>query len=167
MPTLTIRKLDLAGHETYAYPGTLVARTPQGIVLEAFFSRADRLDLGYTVFERGDRFVEYFYADRWYNIFEVYAVGTGALRGWYCNLARPAQIEDHRVNAVDLALDVWIAPDGESRILDETEFAALPLAPDEVRAVRAACAELLSLAARHAGPFVKIKAPLQAEEGLP
>lgn len=165
-PDFTIQKLDFNGQVVYAYPGRLLARTPGAVVLEAFFDRADRLELGYTVFERGDRFVEYFYADRWYNLFEVYAVGSGALRGWYANLARPAQIEDGQVSAVDLALDVWIAPEGEGRILDEAEFAALPLTPAEAQAVQAACAELLGLAARRAGPFAKIKAPLQSEEGL-
>lgn len=171
MPTFTIRKLDLAGRETYAYPGALLARTPTSITLEAFFSRYERLDLGYAVFERGDRFVETFFTDRWYNIFEIYAAETNHLKGWYCNLARPAVIEDGAeatpptVSAVDLALDVWVSPAGAAHVLDEAEFAALPLRPQEIGAVRAACAELLDLARHRAGPFAKINAPPLGEEG--
>jgi uncharacterized protein len=152
-PAITIRKLDYTGREVFAYPGAVLERTATSVTVEAIFNRYDRLDLGYTVFERGDRFVEYFYTDRWYNIFEIYAVGSQALRGWYCNLTRPAVIHDHEVSAVDLALDVWIDPAGQAQVLDEAEFAALPLSADEASAVRAACAELLMLAAQHARPF--------------
>lgn len=166
MTTHIIRKLNLAGQETFAYPGTLLARTPTSITLIAYFTRAERLDLGYTVFERGDRFVEHFYADRWYNIFEVYEGETHTLRGWYCNLTRPALIEEGRVSAVDLALDLWVSPAGETRLLDEAEFTALPLTAKEISAVRAACGELLDLAARRAGPFVKIKNPAAMTGGV-
>ncbi len=152
-PDFTIRKLDLSGREVFSYRGTVLERTATSVTVEAFFSRYDRLDLGYTVFERGDRFVEHFFADRWYNIFEVYAVDGQGLRGWYCNLTRPAIIRDHEVSAVDLALDVWVDPLGQAQVLDEAEFAALPLSADESRTVRAACAELLRLAADRADPF--------------
>jgi hypothetical protein len=150
---VNIRKLDLAGEETFAYPGAILARTDTSITVEAFFSRYERLDLGYTVFERGDRFVEHFYSDRWYNVFEVYAVDTRALRGWYCNIARPARIEDGQVSQVDLALDVWVRPDGSTLVLDEEEFDALPLSPEEARAARAAVAEIQALAAARVQPF--------------
>ena len=152
-PNFTIRKLDHTGREVFSYSGTVLERTATSVTIEAFFSRYDRLDLGYTVFERGDRFVEHFFADRWYNIFEVYAVGGRALRGWYCNLTRPAVIHDHEVSAVDLALDVWVDPQGQAQVLDKAEFAALPLSADDIRAVRTACAELLRLAAGRTGPF--------------
>ncbi len=150
---ITIRKLDHTGREVFSYPGTVLERTPASVTVEAFFGRYDRLDLGYTVFERGDRFVETFFTNRWYNVFEIYSVRDQGLRGWYCNFTRPAIIHDDEVRAEDLALDVWIDADGRAQVLDEAEFAALPLAADEVSAVRAACAELLKLAAQHAPPF--------------
>jgi len=152
-PDFTVRKLDHTGREVFSYPGTVLERTATSVTIEAFFSRYDRLELGYTVFERGDRFIEHFFSDRWYNIFEIYAVGGQGLRGWYCNLTRPAVIYDHEVSAVDLALDVWVDPLGQAQVLDEAEFAALALSADESRAVRAACDELLRLAAQRAGPF--------------
>jgi predicted RNA-binding protein associated with RNAse of E/G family len=153
MSNVTVRKLDLHGNETYRYEGRLLARTPTSVRLEAIFTRYDRLDLGYTVFERGDRFVETYYADRWYNVFEVHAAGTDALRGWYCNITRPARIEAGQVSAVDLALDVWVNPDGSTRMLDEDEFAALPLSAEDAAAARAALREVRALASRRAGPF--------------
>jgi len=155
-----IRKLDLDGRETFRYAASRVLdRTATSITLEAFFTRYDRLDLGYTVFERGDRFIEHFYADRWYNVFEVRAAGSDALRGWYCNIARPARLAEGEVAQVDLALDVWVNPDGSALVLDEAEFAALALSPEEAASARAAVDEIRTLAADRAGPFAGAQAP--------
>ena len=154
MPDFIIRKLDLNGRETFHYPASRVLdRTPTSITVEAFFTRYDRLELGYTTFERGDRFVEHFYTDRWYNVFEIHAAGHDGLRGWYCNIARPARLSADEVAQVDLALDVWVNPDGSCLVLDEDEFAALALPPEEAAAARAAVDELRALAAGRSGPF--------------
>lgn len=159
MPDLIIRKLDLDGREAFRYAASRVlGRTATSITVEAFFTRYDRLDLGYTVFERGDRFIEHFYADRWYNVFEVRAAGSNALRGWYCNIARPARLAEEEVAQVDLALDVWVNPDGSALVLDEDEFAALALSPEEAASARAAVDEIRALAAGRAGPFAGAQA---------
>ncbi|MBI3764652.1 MAG: DUF402 domain-containing protein [Chloroflexi bacterium] len=153
MTPITIHKLNLAGEEVFAYSGEVVSRTSTSIVVEAYFTRHDRFDLGYTVFERGDRFVEYFYADRWYNIFEVHAGGDDRLKGWYCNVTRPAVITDGSVRAVDLALDVFVYPDGRMLLLDEDEFAGLSLTKYEQRAARMAVDELKQIVEAGLSPF--------------
>ncbi|MCS6939034.1 MAG: DUF402 domain-containing protein [Roseiflexus sp.] len=153
MSEVVVRKLNAAGEETYRWTGRLLARTPNSITLEAFFNRYDRLDLGYAVLERGDRFIEHFYSDRWYNVFEIHAAGSDALRGWYCNLTRPARFADSEVVHEDLALDVWVGADGTTLVLDEEEFDALPLSEEERKAARAALTELLTLAGQRSGPF--------------
>ena len=152
LPSITVRKLNLAGEQTFAYTGIVLERSPTHVQLEARFGRA-RMDLGYTVFETGDRFVEWFFADRWYNIFEVHAARNDRIKGWYCNVARPAIIGDGAVSAVDLALDVWIAPDGSVQVLDEDEFAGLELSDADRRAAQAALAELAAMAHRRCKPF--------------
>ena len=151
MKPITSRKLDHAGHLVTAYPGWVLRRDDRAIVLRTGWDRAP-LDLGYVVLEPGDRWTEYFYADRWYNIFEIRA-SDGRLKGWYCNVTRPARIGADKVVAEDLALDLWVAPDGETRVLDEDEFAALPLTPVEREAARRALAELQAMVARKAVPF--------------
>ncbi len=119
----TINKIDAAGSVVISYPGRRVERGPSHITLEAFFALRDRLELSYTVFERGDRMVEHFFSNRWYNVFECHAVGSDALRGWYCNIARPAIIDDQgaEVRQTDLALDLWVGPDRRIQLLDEEE----------------------------------------------
>ena len=151
METVTIRKLDHDGRQVTAYPGRVLRREDHAIVLRTFWSRA-LLDVGYVVLEPGDRWTEYFYADRWYNVFEIRA-SDGRLKGWYCNVTRPARISADEVTAEDLALDLWVAPDGEMRVLDEDEFAALPLTPAEREAAQQALAELQEMVAQKAAPF--------------
>jgi len=104
--------------------------------------------VSYAVFKRGDRLIETFYSDRWYNVFAVYDRDDGALKGWYCNVTRPATITDAAVSSDDLALDVWVSTQGEATVLDEDEFAALPLPPADRAAARAALTQLLALARR-------------------
>jgi predicted RNA-binding protein associated with RNAse of E/G family len=150
---MTIRKLDHAGNRVLAYPGQVLRRDDRAIVLRTGWDRAP-LDLGFVVLEPGDRWTEYFYADRWYNIFEIHA-SDGCLKGWYCNVTRPAHIGKDEVSAQDLALDLWVAPDGGMRVLDEDEFAALPLGAAERAASRQALAELQTMVAQRVAPFAR------------
>ncbi|HZU86759.1 MAG TPA: DUF402 domain-containing protein [Anaerolineaceae bacterium] len=123
---IVVRKLNLHGEETWRYTGKVLSRAPEGVVLEALFNR-DLVPVEEIVLKRGDHFVESFYTDRWYNIFEIHHGETIAIKGWYCNIAKPAVITDDQVSYVDLALDLLVYPDGRQVVLDEDEFAALPL----------------------------------------
>jgi predicted RNA-binding protein associated with RNAse of E/G family len=154
---VTVDKLNLAGEVTVRWSGRVLERSEHELVIEAIFKHSAR-DLGYVCLRPGDRFVEHYYADRWYNVFAIYDAAGGAFKGWYCNVTRPAEISAQpggglRVRAVDLALDYFRQPDGREFILDEEEFAALPLSPAEVSAAQAALAELRALAAAGQGPF--------------
>lgn len=150
---ITVHKLDHLGHEKIAYEGEVLERTNQMIVVVARFMVRDRMELGYVTLTKGDIFVEYFYAERWYNVFAIFDARGSAFKGWYCNLTRPARFEADHIWAADLALDFFVQPDGTEFVLDEDEFAALKLAESETQTVRAALAELQGLAARREGPF--------------
>jgi len=80
-----------------------------------------------VVLKKGDRFVEHYYADRWYNIFAVYDRDDGQIKGWYCYIGKPAVIDDGVVSYVDLALDLWVSVNGKQTVLDEDEFEKLDL----------------------------------------
>ncbi|MGD1995140.1 MAG: nicotinamide-nucleotide amidohydrolase family protein [Anaerolineae bacterium] len=148
---VTVRKLDHTGRQVTAYSGWVVRRSKDDIVLRTAWERPP-MDLGFVVLEPGDRWTEYFYADRWYNIFEI-CTSDGRLKGWYCDVARPASISAHEVAAEDLALDLWVAPDGETKVLDEAEFAALPLASAERQIAQEAVSELEAMVAGRKPPF--------------
>jgi predicted RNA-binding protein associated with RNAse of E/G family len=153
MEAITIRKLDHAGSQVTAYPGRVLSCNDHAIVLRTGWDRVP-LDLGFVVLEPGDRWTEYFYTDRWYNIFEIRA-SDGRLKGWYCNVTRPARITADEVAAEDLALDLWVAPDGDMQVLDEDEFAALPLSSKEREAAQRALAELQAMVAWKVLPFAR------------
>ncbi|HSG44477.1 MAG TPA: DUF402 domain-containing protein [Anaerolineales bacterium] len=126
-----VQKKNLAGEVTWKYDGNVLHREDNAIVLDAFFDRSDMPFMD-VVLKKGDRFVETFYSDRWYNIFEIYDRDDGNLKGWYCNVGMPVLIEDGVISYVDLALDLWVSVDGKQTVLDEDEFEDLVLS-DELR----------------------------------
>ncbi len=126
---IQVQKKSPGGDVTYQYEGVMLNRDEHSIVIEALFDRADMPFMD-VVFKTGDRFVEYYYTDRWYNIFVVHDRDDGRIKGWYCNIGKPAEFEDGTVSYVDLALDLWVATDGKQTVLDEEEFEALGLDED-------------------------------------
>src|SRR5512143_1904711 len=156
--SITVKKLNLKQEVIITYDGSVLERTPETIVLEARFNR-ETMDLGYAVLEQHDRFIEHFFTDRWYNIFEIHSVQDDHLKGWYCNIAQPAIFRAETIEQVDLALDVWINPDGSYRVLDRDEFDALDI--DRVTRLRAqqAVSELIYLLYHHTAPFITIEQP--------
>lgn len=145
MGSMTVYKLDDWGRVVWQYPAAVLERGATHIRLEAHFNRDD-MDLGYAIFARGDRFIETFYSDRWYNVFAIYGRDDGRLKGWYCNVCRPAEITATAVRCADLALDVWVAPDGATRVLDEEEFEASDLPAVDRQQAEEALGQLLRLA---------------------
>jgi predicted RNA-binding protein associated with RNAse of E/G family len=149
---ILVHKLSLSGEVMATYAALVAERMPSGVRLEAAWTRPS-LALGYVTFETGDRFVEWYYADRWYNILEI-SSPDGTLKGWYCNIAEPAAIAAHAIRYRDLLLDLWVHPDGEMLPLDEDEFAAEQALTAEQRSrALAALAELQRLVRDRLPPF--------------
>ena len=141
---ITVVKRNPAGETVLRYTGMVLSRGTNRIVLEAFYKSADKTFMG-TTWRRGDRFVETYFTDRWYNIFEIHDRDNDRLKGWYCNVASPAVLEEENLlSYIDLALDLWVAPDGTQTIFDEDEFAALDLDAETRSRARAALEELQS-----------------------
>jgi uncharacterized protein len=155
---VTVRKLDVGGALLFEYAGEVIERTKRTLCLRAHWERP-ALELAYVTFERGDRFTEWFFSDRWYNILEVREARTLLLKGWYCNVTTPASISEHLVESRDLLLDLWVAADGACRVLDEDEFAASPDLDDATRtAALCSLRALRRAAALRAGPFRALRA---------
>jgi len=73
---------------------------------------------------------------------------SGALKGWYCDIARPAVRSGAELVVEDLDLDLWRSADGtDVRRLDEDEFEESGLARRDPRAAAAALAALDELEA--------------------
>jgi len=155
---ITIIKRNHIGAEVVRYAGKVLRRSQDEILIEAAFS----LETGMLVdvpIRRGDRFLETYYAKYWYNIYEIRDKEDGNLKGWYCNVTRPAYLGEVDIYAEDLALDVVVSPEGTIRLLDEDEYASLEISEAERHEVRRAVAELRDLAQRGAAPFGAGAAP--------
>lgn len=119
------RKFD--GTLVMCYEGELVSRDAMQTIIDCRFN--SEVVKPYVSFRRGDRTVETFYHNCWYHIIEIHDVDDDRLKGWYCNITFPPAITEI-VNGVliiyvDLAIDVFVHPNGDFLILDEDELDAL------------------------------------------
>ena len=138
---IVVDKLSPRGELKWHYEGEIIARGDNWLTLAAFFDREDMPIMDVTL-RRGDKFVETYYSDRGYNIFEIYDRDDGALKGYYCNVTRPARFVDGRVEYEDLFLDLWVGADGIQTVLDEDEFLTADLDDATRRAALDALAAL-------------------------
>jgi hypothetical protein len=138
-------KLNTRREETWRYPGQVLKSEAHSRLVEAFFNRSDLPFHGITLREN-DRFIERYYDNRWYNIFEIHDRDDNRLKAWYCNVTSPAEFSPGKIAYIDLALDLLVYPDGRWLILDEEEFAELTLDPEMRKEARNALAELISMA---------------------
>jgi len=152
---MQITKRDAAGDAQVTYPGEVAARQGGCVVIRARWTFGWR-DLGYVVFAPDDRFTEYFYADQWFNIMRVGVAADDRLKGWYCNVTRPATITDDAISYDDLLLDVWVGPDGVCLVLDEDEFAAAALDETTRESATEGLAEVRHWVDARLGPFAEL-----------
>jgi len=73
------------------------------------------------VIRRGTISYEYYWLDRWYNIFKFHEP-EGRLRNFYCNLNMPPEFQNNVLDYIDLELDVLVSRDFDVEILDREEF---------------------------------------------
>lgn len=156
MSAIIVYKQDHQGRRVWQYHGQVLQRGSSWVCLRAVFDR-DEANLGFVVFRRGDVFIEWFYADRWYNVFQVFEGDSPRLKGWYCNITRPAHIAEDSVAADDLELDVFVLPNGTMLLLDEKEFGALSLTPDERMAALRAVEAIRQAVAGREPPFERVR----------
>ncbi|WP_405654784.1 DUF402 domain-containing protein [Streptomyces sp. RK9] len=134
--------LRKAGRTKIRYPARLLSDDGTRVTVRAPWAGAGVRDFGFVRFEPGDVFVEHFWRDRWYAVKEVYAA-DGTLKGWYCDVTRPAVRDGAVLTVEDLDLDLWCSADGTTILrLDEDEFAASPLPETDPPAAAAALAAL-------------------------
>lgn len=105
------------------YPGEVLHDDGEHVVLRAPWFGDGPRDMGFAVFEPGDLWIEHYWRGRWFSVKEV-RTASGAVKGWYCDMTKPARVEDGRLVVRDLELDVWLSGDGGTVLrLDEDEFA--------------------------------------------
>lgn len=89
-------------------------------MLEGSFDRQIEHDLLGTI-PCGTLSVEYYWLDRWYNIFRFLGHG-GVLRNFYCNVNQPPTLDGQVLSYIDMDIDVVVEEDFSFRVLDLDEF---------------------------------------------
>ena len=131
--TLTVFKQNHLGEPVFSWKGELLEESPTCRRVSAGFSGADAVPVDKVTFRKGDLFLESYYTDRWYNLFEVHEGLSDQVKCWYINLSYPALFSAESIIWQDLALDLVVYPNGEYRLLDEDEFDDLRLEPEVKR----------------------------------
>lgn len=110
------------------------------LILDAEFEEEVRhSQLG--LIRRGTRSIEYYWLDRWFNVFR-FLEADGGLKNFYCNVNLPPVFEAGVLSYVDLDIDLLVAPDLSYKVLDMDEF--------EVNAKEYGYTEEVQRGARHA-----------------
>ncbi|MGW0832872.1 DUF402 domain-containing protein [Streptomyces prunicolor] len=140
------RQLDVvlvkAGRTKIRYAAELLFDDGIRLAVRAPWAGDGVRDFGFVRFERGDVFTEYYWRDRWYAVKEV-RDSAGQLKGWYCDVTRPATLSGAELVVEDLDLDLWVSADGSDVLrLDEDEFEESGLAGSDPTAAAAAVAAL-------------------------
>ncbi|MEU2286358.1 DUF402 domain-containing protein [Streptomyces sp. NPDC013178] len=135
------------GRTKIRYPAELLSDDGTRLAVRAPWAGDAVRDFGFVRFETGDVFTEYYWRDRWYSVKEV-RDAAGAVKGWYCDITRPAVVTGAELVVEDLDLDLWRSADGtDVRRLDEDEFEESGLRETDPRAAMAAVAALDELEA--------------------
>jgi hypothetical protein len=137
-----------AGRTKIRYPAELLHDDGTHVTVRAAWAGAGVRDFGFVRFEPGDVFTEHYWRDRWYAVKEVRGP-EGVLKGWYCDITRPASVSEGELVVEDLDLDLWRSADGTAVLrLDEDEFAESGLETTDPRAAAAARSALDELELR-------------------
>ena|SRR5689334_21678858 len=153
---ITVRVLKHDGAEYRRWHAKLARRAEDLIVLDAEFDVDVSHELLGTI-KRNTRTVEYYWLNRWYNVFR-FLKEDGSTRLWYCNVNRPPEFTGETLTYIDLDIDILVQPDFSLRVLDEDEFELNAKlygysAEDKSRA-HAAVAELTTMIQQRRFPFV-------------
>lgn len=155
MLSITVHLLKPGKGQQITYQGELLRETPGYRLIRACWDRPT-IDLGYVVFATGDLFFEHYYAEQWFNVFQIESA-QGQLKGWYCNVTRPAVFTADTITSEDLELDLFVPPARDTVLrLDLDEFAARGFAETDPALHQTALAtldQLEQLARASAPPF--------------
>ena len=151
--TINARKFDGRIHRSWK--ADLVERDGNLLTfLGKFENDITHPDLGFI--RRGTYSYEYYWLDRWYNVFRFHEP-EGAFRNFYCNINKPPVFSGASLDYVDLDIDLVVGGDGSCRTLDAEEFEENARKfgyPDDVmRSVSASVEELLRMIEAGEFPF--------------
>ncbi len=117
---IAVRACKYDGSEHRTWPAKVLRQEGTLFVLDARFDQEIQHDLLGTIVP-GTTSIEYYWLDRWYNIFQ-FSQPNGELRSYYCNVNVPPTFDGQVLSYVDLDIDILVEPDFAFRIVDLEDF---------------------------------------------
>lgn len=156
---VTVRTFKYNGRRHRSWSGSIDQRLGSLLILKAIFEEEIRHPL-LGIIESGTQSIEYYWFDRWYNVF-CFLHPNGEPQNFYCNVTVPPVLVRGVLSYIDLDMDILVAPDLSFTILDEAEFeqnAERYGYPGDIRAKsHEALAELVSMIETRHFPFHDLK----------
>jgi protein associated with RNAse G/E len=151
--TVISRSYDGAVRKTWK--AQMVFERPPFIELFGMFDRDVRHpNLG--LIQKGTRSYEYYWLDRWYNVFRFHEPDD-TFRNYYCNVGLPPKFGNGVLDYVDLDIDVVVTDTGDVHVLDRDDFdrnaTKFGLSPEIRNQTESALEQLLSLIRLRKFPF--------------
>jgi uncharacterized protein len=152
---ITVKTYKYDGRQHRSWQAEILEQEGDLLVMLGVFSeRIEHSQLGVIV--PGTLSYEYYWLDRWYNVFRFHSPG-GALRNYYCNINMPPKFEDGVLSYIDLDIDIYVSPQLEISVWDMDEFeentARYAYPAEIVRKVIATVEELKQLIEAKQFPF--------------
>ena len=152
---LTVRVLKYDGAQYRRWNAQVARREGSLLVLDAEFEYEVQHDLLGDI-QRGTRTIEYYWLDRWYNVFR-FLNKDDQTRVFYCNVNTPPTFEGDMLSYIDLDIDIVVQPDFSYQVLDLEEFeenaARFGYSEQVKQQAREAVGELVSMIASSQFPF--------------
>jgi protein associated with RNAse G/E len=152
---ISVRVLKYDGAEHRRWNGRIARNDGSLIVLYCEFEEEVQHELFGNI-PRGTQTIEYYWLDRWYNIFQ-FLDSAGKTRVLYCNVSTPPVLTDETLSYVDLDIDILVQANLSYHVLDLEEFEGHVVQfgySDEVKSkAHAAVAELIKMIETRQFPF--------------
>jgi protein associated with RNAse G/E len=152
---IIVSVLKYDGSEHRRWPARVANTVGPLLILDAVFDDEVKHDFLGTILS-GTISTEYYWLDRWYNVFR-FSDPDQSLKRFYCNVNVPPHFDGRVLSYIDLDIDVLVEPDLTYKILDEDDFEQNAIRypyPGEVQVnARAALAELIGLIESGSFPF--------------
>jgi protein associated with RNAse G/E len=121
-PSITILTKNYDGTIRKSWACRLIEQEGTQLLFVGEFDRdIEHPDLGFI--RRGTISYEYYWLDRWINIFRFHEP-SGELRNFYCNVNMPPTFRNNTLEYIDLDLDLLVFPNNSYSILDRDEYEA-------------------------------------------
>lgn len=151
--TINSRKYDGSIHRTWN--AELKSQKESLLIFEGVFEEEIKHSI-LGVIRRGTISYEYYWTDRWYNIFRFHEP-NGDLRNFYCNVSQPPTMNGNILDYTDFDIDILVNADLSYQILDVDEFnenrRLLGYTSEIVKKVDKSVSELINLIENKDFPF--------------